>query len=84
MSHWENEFGDEFETREEALESVTERMDDRDLTCALEYSIGFSVLLDWAMQQDGFWDHFCDEIEQAEMEFFSDNYYEVEDEEEDE
>lgn len=84
MSHWENEFGDEFETREEAFEDVTEKMNDMDLACSLESIIGFKALLDWAMAQDGFWEHFCDEIEQAEMEFFSDNYYEVEDEEEDE
>ena len=82
MSHWENEFGDEFATREEALESVTEKMDYTDLACALEYSIGFRTLFDWAMQQDGFWDHFCKEIESAETEFFNDNYYEVEEEDE--
>lgn len=84
MSHWENDFGDEFETREEAFEDVTEKMDDMDLARGLESIIEFKVLLEWAMKQDGFWDHFCDEIEQAEMEFFDDNYYEVIDEEEDE
>ena len=84
MSHWENEFGDVFETREDAFEDVSEKMDDTDLACSLESIIGFKTLLDWAVTQDGFWEHFCDEVSEAELEFFSDNYYEVEDEEEDE
>ena len=80
MSHWENEFGDVFESREDAYEDSWNKMEDFELANALEYIIGFRALLEWAMQQDGFYEYFSEQIDEAENEFFSEHYYEVEDE----
>ncbi len=82
MNHWENDFGEEFETEEEAREDAFEKMEQADLIEGLEISIGFTTLLEWAMKQPNFWDDFNDAICEAEDIFFRDNYYEVKDSEE--
>jgi len=78
-THWENDFGEEFETEEEARDDVYEKMDQIDLIEGLKTSISFTTLLAWAIKQPNFWDDFNDAVYEAENMFFHDNYHEVED-----
>ena len=80
-THWENEWGDEFETREDAFEDACERMDSTDLDEELGMVLSFSDLLDWCWRQPNFMDDFDDAIQKAERNYFENNYYEVKDEE---
>lgn len=80
------EFGNEFETYEEAAESCVETMETDDYIESLEYQIDYSRLLNWAMKQQSFFEDFEDEIHKAEEEFCNNyiSYYEDEKEEGDE
>ena len=82
MRHWENDWGDEFETREDAFEDARTRMNRVDLDEEMGMVLSFSDLLDWCWQQPNFIDDFYDAIEEAEQNYFENNYYEVEDDEE--
>lgn len=81
---WENDWGEEFDTEEEARENIHEHMDRDDYKWRLGYIISCDKLLAWAMEQDAFYERFQEEISRAEGEFFEDNYHEVEEEDEDE
>ena len=81
-THWENDWGDEFETREDAFNDACERMDRTDLNEELGMVLSYSDLLDWCWRQPNFIDEFYEAIEEAERNWFENNYYEVEDEEE--
>ena len=81
-THWENEWGDEFETEEEAREDSYERMDHTDLNEELGMVLSYNDLLNWCWKQPNFIDEFWEAIEEAERNYFENNYYEVEDEEE--
>lgn len=43
--------------------------------------ISYDTLLDWAMKQDGFFDHFEDDFSKAQRDYFEDFYFEIEDDE---
>lgn len=77
---WENEFGEQFETEEEAREDVYESMELQDYINGLAEKIDKSQLLEWCWQQTKgkFIDDFNDEIAEVEDDFFRENYYEVE------
>ena len=77
---WENEWGEKFDTEEEARENVWERMECEDYEWRLEDIISYSQLLMWAMKQDAFYERFQDDISKVEAEFFDDYYYKVEEE----
>ena len=77
---WENEWGETFDTKEEARENVWEHMDRENYEWRLEDFISHSKLLSWAMEQDAFYEAFQDEIGKAEADFFDDYYYKKEDE----
>ena len=81
-THWENEWGDEFETEEEAREDSYARMNRTDLNEELGMVLSFSDLLDWCWNQPNFVDEFWEAIEEAERNYFESNYYEVEDDKE--
>ena len=75
---WENDFGETFDTEEEARENVWEHMEREDYEDELEYIINHSKLLSWAMDQDAFYERFQEEISKAEAEFFDEYYHEIE------
>lgn len=79
--YWENDWGDTFETEEEARNNVYDRMTDDDLIEELGYSIGYTELILWAMKQDQFFIDYADAIEEARDSFFRSNYHYVEEEE---
>lgn len=81
MTHWENDWGDEFETEEDARNDATERMDWPNYEDELQYIISFHQLFTWARKQEGFVEHFENEFYEAEDNFFTSNYHEVNDEE---
>lgn len=83
MAHWENDWGEEFETEEDAREDVVEKMDWSAYEDELQYTISWHTLFEWARQQDGFFERFETNFYDAENEFFKANYHEVEDDEED-
>jgi hypothetical protein len=74
---WENDWGETFDTEEEARENVQQHMEREDYELQLEYIISHSKLLAWAMEQDAFYERFEEEISKAEAEFFDENYHEV-------
>lgn len=81
---WENEFGEQFETEEEARENAFDTMALGEYIDRLAKKIDKSQLLEWCWQQTHgkFIDDFNDEIAEVEDDFFRDNYYEVEVEDE--
>lgn len=83
---WENDFGEEFETEEEAHDNLYERMELDDYLTRIGDRVDVQKLLRWAWRQGGFYEAFYDEIVAAEDSFFEENYREVqaEDNEEDE
>ena len=83
---WENDFGEEFETQEEARENVYERMELDDYLTRISDIIDVDKLLRWAWGKADFFETFDEEVLDAERRFFEDNYHEcvVEDEEKEE
>lgn len=74
--------GASFETEEEAREHAWETMDEFDLCMYLSHFLGYQDLLNWCLKQDKFFETFEDEFCQAEEEYFSDNYWEENEDEE--
>lgn len=44
--------------------------------------VSYDELFDWAMEQDGFFDAFDDELYKAQRDYFNDFYFEMEDNDE--
>ena len=82
MAHWENDWGEEFETEKDAREDVVEKMDWDAYEQEMQYSISWHDLFKWAREQPGFFDHFEIDFYNAENEFFNANYHEVDEEDE--
>lgn len=78
MNHWEDEFGNRFETEEEARDDSYEKMSKFDLIGHLGTILSYTEILEWAMHQDDFWERFDSAIFAAQDEFFQDYYFEVE------
>lgn len=75
---WENDWGEVFDTEEEARENVWKHMDREDYELELGYIIRYDKLLAWAMEQDAFYERFQEDISKAEAEFFDENYHKIE------
>lgn len=45
----------------------------------MDWLICYDELLEWAMEQDGFWERFQDEITEARQHNFDEDYSEIED-----
>lgn len=71
---WVSSWGDEFDDEKDARQHAKKQMDWDSYKDELQYTISFDRLLEWAHDQDSFWDEFQDEITAAEEEFFSNNY----------
>lgn len=71
-----------FETEEEAFEDACDMMWlHGDIGEYLKPWVSYDELLDWAMKQDGFFDHFGDDFYKAQRDYFEDFYFEIEDDE---
>lgn len=77
MAHWENDWGEEFETEEEARENVLENIEWADYEEQFFDIVPFHNLFEWARKQDGFFEDFEMELCEAENRFFNDNYHEI-------
>lgn len=71
---WVSSWGDEFDDEKDARQDAKERMDWNAYKEELQYLITYDELLEWAHNQNAFWDEFQDEVTTAEEEFFSNNY----------
>ena len=72
----------QFDSEEDAwLDSIeNETHDDLlDTLICLDWLIPYSTLLEWAMEQDGFWERFQDEISEARQRNFEEDYSDIED-----
>lgn len=81
MPYYENDWGEQFDDWDDALENTRDRMQKKDYEKYLGYSIPHDALLKWAMSQDQFWDVFVEEVNHAEINFFEDHCHEVEERE---
>lgn len=77
---WENEWGDIFDSEEEAYEDCCSRMTIDDYADGMIYHLSYDDLLQWAMEQEGFWEHFEDIMANIRQEFFINYYSEIENE----
>jgi hypothetical protein len=71
---WVNSWGDEFDNEKDARRHAKEHMDWDSYKEELQYNISYDKLLEWARNQESFWNDFQDEVAMAEEEFFSNNY----------
>ena len=76
---WENEWGQEFDSEEEAFNDVHDKMEWSDYKESMQYSISWDALFDFARNHEDFFDHFEREISRAEEEFFTNYYHSVDD-----
>ena len=81
MAYYTTDWGDQFDTYEEAREACLQHMDTCDLSEELQYSVSFYELLLWAMKQPSFFDDFADKLSAAEKEFCNEYIHEWEDDE---
>lgn len=71
-----------FDSEEEAFgDAYMEMLTDGAIEDYLKPWVDYDKLLDWAMKQDGFFDHFGDDFYKAQRDYFEDFYFEIEDDE---
>ena len=75
MARWINDWGDEFDNEEDARQRAREQMNWNNYKNELIYILTIDQILDWAREQEGFYDAFQDELACAEGEFFLSNYH---------
>ena len=75
MAKWRSDWGDEFDNEEDAHLDAKEHMDWNSYKDELIYILTIDQILDWAREQEGFYDAFQDELAAAEGEFFLSNYH---------
>lgn len=76
---WRNEWGDATPDRDEMWEWVMEHMDEDDLAIEFFNIVDPYRLLEWARKQDGFYEKFEDQIQEAEQNFFDEYAWEDDD-----
>ena len=75
MEYWtRNRDSERFETREDAYEDYLINEDSARLIECIYFYLGYDRLLSWAMEQEGFWSYFYDEITEAQEECFAESY----------
>ena len=70
-----------FEFEQEAFDDACDEMLPDYGVDYLKPWVSYNKLLAWAMEQDGFFDKFEDELYKAQRDFLNDFYFETEDEE---
>lgn len=72
----------EFDSEDKAFEDAGHEMIlSGDIGDYLKPWVDYNDLLEWAMEQDGFFDVFEDELYKAQQAYFEDFYFELEDDE---
>lgn len=81
---WENDFGEQFDTMEEARDAMYDNMELTDYIEGLADKIDIRSLLEWCWfhTDNKFIEDFEDKIYEVEDDFFNENYHEVEVEDE--
>lgn len=75
--------GKKFDCENDAFDDTrNEMLADMSIGEYLKPWISYDALLSWAMDQDGFFDFFDDELYKAQQDYFNDFYFEMEDEDE--
>ena len=74
---WISEWGDEFETEEDARDDAREHMEWDDYKEEMQYLITWDKLWEFAKTHPSFTDQFEDELLTAEDNFFDENYHEI-------
>lgn len=82
MTIWENDYGEQFEDFDDAWESVSENMTVDDYLQYMEDHVDVRKLLQWAWKQAGFVDDWYAMLDDAETQYFKDNYHKIEVEDE--
>ena len=75
--YWENDWGDTFDTEEEARNTAMEQMTIDNYFDRLFTAIDHEDLLRWAWNQPNFLDDFMTEISAVEDDFFESHYHEL-------
>ena len=78
---WHNEWGEDFDSYEEARDETLKHMDEDDYLDVLCTPLIATKIVEWAMKKEGFYDQFQDIIERIEQEFLDDYLWESEEEE---
>lgn len=69
-----------FDCESEAFEDAcNEMLADMSVRDYLKPWVSYDNLLNWAMEQDGFFDYFGEELNKAQQDYFNDFYFEMED-----
>ena len=79
---WESDFGEQFDTIEEAHDAVYEKMELSDYIEGLADKIDIKTLIEWCWHNPKFIDDFEDQICEVEDDYFNEHYYEIEVEDE--
>lgn len=74
---WENDYGDEFETEDEAREDAVENMTKEDYLEYFENHVNTRELLEWAWRQVTFFEDFENQLMDAEDAYFNDCYHKI-------
>lgn len=77
--HWHNDWGEEFDSYEEARDKTLEHMEEEDLLDFIFYCRNKDEIIRWAIRQEKFYEEFEDLIHQAEEDFL-DEYLSEEEE----
>ena len=78
---WHNEWGEDFNSYEEARDETLKRMDEEDYLDVLTTPAIALKIVKWAMKKEDFYDQFQDEIDRIEQEFLDEYLWEEEEEE---
>ena len=83
---WTSEFGGEFDDYEDAWQDCNDNMELCDWADFFHNRVSYESLFTWCLEQPAFWDHFQDDLDMAQQEYFDEYYTEIEvdDEEEEE
>lgn len=78
---WHNEWGEDFNSYEEAREETLKHMDEEDYLDVLTTPAIAWEIVKWAMKKEDFYDQFQDKIDRIEQEFLDEYLWEEEEEE---
>lgn len=80
MAYYTTEFGGKFDTYDKAVEACLCDQDMDDFEEYFSLQVSYKKLLNWAMEQEKFFEDFGDEIDKANQEFLNEYIREWEDE----
>ena len=78
---WHNEWGEDFNSYEEARDETLKHMDEEDYLDVLTTPVIAWEIVKWAIKKEDFYDQFQDTINRIEQEFLDEYLWEEEEEE---